>query len=254
MPVLGIISCHPPIIIPEIGGNETKKVQKTIDALKLAASEVEKFNPEVTLIMSPHAVALNGEKVPVQVTDKYTGDFADFGAPHVTMRYDCSTEDAYALKGCGASAIRYGLMDHGSMVPLYYLRPSSPLVIMGYAFSLSTKGYITFGSCMRQLFEGRRVLFIASGDLSHRLLPDAPAGYHPDAKRFDLKLVEAVKNWSLDKYLLLEDFRDLAGECGYWSIATLFGFMGPKAESDVLSYEGPFGVGYAVAVVKESGE
>jgi len=254
VPVLGIISCHPPIIIPEIGGNETKKVQKTIDALKLAASEVEKFNPEVTLIMSPHAVALNGEKVPVQVTDKYTGDFADFGAPHVTMRYDCSTKDAYALKGCGASAIRYGLMDHGSMVPLYYLRPSSPLVIMGYAFLLSTKGYITFGSCMRQLFEGRRVLFIASGDLSHRLLPDAPAGYHPDAKRFDLKLVEAVKNWSLDKYLLLEDFRDLAGECGYWSIATLFGFMGPKAESDVLSYEGPFGVGYAVAVVKESGE
>jgi len=54
VPVLGIISCHPPIIIPEIGGNETKKVQKTIDALKLAASEVEKFNPEVTLIMSPH--------------------------------------------------------------------------------------------------------------------------------------------------------------------------------------------------------
>jgi len=46
VPVLGIISCHPPIIIPEIGGNETKKVQKTIDALKLAASEVEKFNPE----------------------------------------------------------------------------------------------------------------------------------------------------------------------------------------------------------------
>jgi len=82
---------------------------------------------------------------------------------------------------------------------------------MGYAFSLSTKGYITFGSCMRQLFEGRRVLFIASGDLSHRLLPDAPAGYHPDAKRFDLKLVEAVKDWSLDKYLLLEDFRDQFG-------------------------------------------
>jgi len=81
---------------------------------------------------------------------------------------------------------------------------------------------------MRQLFEGRRVLFIASGDLSHRLLPDAPAGYHPDAKRFDLKLVEAVKDWSLDKYLLLEDFRDLAGECGYWSIATLFGFMGQR--------------------------
>jgi len=25
VPVLGIISCHPPIIIPEIGGNETKK-------------------------------------------------------------------------------------------------------------------------------------------------------------------------------------------------------------------------------------
>jgi len=254
MPVLGIISCHPPMIIPDIGGMETKKVQKTIDALKLAASEVERFDPELTLIMSPHAVALNGEKIPVQVTDRYTGDFGDFGASQVNMRYDCSAEDAYALRECGASAIRYGLMDHGSMVPLYYLRPNSPLIIMGYAFSLPTDGYIAFGSCMRQLFENRRVLFIASGDLSHRLLPDAPAGYHPDAKLFDSKLIEAVREWSLDRYLLLEDFRDLAGECGYWSIATLFGFMGPQAKSDVLSYEGPFGVGYAVAVVKESGE
>jgi len=151
MPVMGVISCHPPIIIPEVGGNETRRVQNTIYALKKASVEVKEFAPDITLVMSPHAISLNGERVPVQVADRYVGDFGDFGAPEVSMMYPCATEDAYALRHCGATAIRYDLMDYASMVPLYYLRVESPLVIMGYAFSLPTQGYLDFGACLRKL-------------------------------------------------------------------------------------------------------
>ena len=39
-----------------------------------------------------------------------------------------------------------------------------------------------------------------------------------------------------------------AAECGYRSILMLLGvFEGLEIETEVLSYEGPFGVGYAVA-------
>ncbi|WP_018962862.1 class III extradiol dioxygenase subunit B-like domain-containing protein [Coprothermobacter platensis] len=255
MPAMGIITCHPPIIIPEIGGKETRMVQSTIDALKKASEDVEAFGPDVTVIMSPHAVSLNGRSIPVQVTDKYIGDFGDFDAPHVTMSYPCATDDAYSMKKCGASAIRYGLLDYASMVPLYYLKPKTPLVVMGYAFSLTTQGYVEFGSCVRKLLDdGRKILFVASGDLSHRLIPGAPAGFNPNAKLFDEKVVETISEWSLTEYLTLEEMRDMAGECGYWSIATLFGFMGESAHAEVLSYEGPFGVGYCVAEVALSME
>ena len=40
-----------------------------------------------------------------------------------------------------------------------------------------------------------------------------------------------------------------AGECGLRPIFFLMGVMdGLDAESEILSYEGPFGVGYGVAV------
>ncbi|NPV88464.1 hypothetical protein HPY42_02915 [Coprothermobacteraceae bacterium] len=250
MPVLGVISCHPPIIIPEVGRGETKRVERTIAALKLAAEDVNRFKPELTLLMSPHAAGYRGSSVPVQVTDIYVGDFGDFMAPHVSLRYQCASEEAYAVKQCGGVAIRYGALDHGSMVPLYYLKPESPLVVMGYAFGMDTRGYIDFGSCLRRLFEDKKVLFIASADLSHRLLPGAPAGYHPRARDFDVAVVDAVREWNLERYLSLEDMREIAGECGYWSIATLFGFMGSGSKTEVLSYEGPFGVGYLVAIVR----
>ena len=42
MLVFGVISPHPPIIIPEIGGKETEKVKKTIEALDLAAAQLAK--------------------------------------------------------------------------------------------------------------------------------------------------------------------------------------------------------------------
>jgi len=67
--------------------------------------------------------------------------------------------------------------DSWIMVPWYLFTTYALVPIGNYGICIFAlyKGYITFGSCMRQLFEGRRVLFIASGDLSHRLLPDAPA-------------------------------------------------------------------------------
>ena len=48
-----------------------------------------------------------------------------------------------------------------------------------------------------------------------------------------------------------EDFVDDAGECGYRSILILMGILdGLNIKPRILSYEGPFGVGYLVADYK----
>jgi aromatic ring-opening dioxygenase LigB subunit len=58
-----------------------------------------------------------------------------------------------------------------------------------------------FGTVIQEAVEaiGRRVVFLASGDLSHRLTKDAPAGYHPKGQEFDNLLVELLKKKQVEE-------------------------------------------------------
>ena len=54
MLVFGLISPHPPIILPEVGGDELPKVKQTIDALETACAELAAARPDELIIISPH--------------------------------------------------------------------------------------------------------------------------------------------------------------------------------------------------------
>jgi aromatic ring-opening dioxygenase LigB subunit len=91
---------------------------------------------------------------------------------------------------------------------------------------------------------------VASGDLSHALTHDAPAPYDPRGKLFDDEIVQQLGIGDFAALgridpLLLEG----AAECGLRSFLALGGFLGDDAlvDPEILSYEGPFGVGYLVA-------
>ncbi len=68
MLVFGVISPHPPIIIPEIGGEETKKAVNTIMSLKSAAKILANTYPDRLLIISPHQE--HGYNVPLHYLKK----------------------------------------------------------------------------------------------------------------------------------------------------------------------------------------
>ena len=87
-------------------------------------------------------------------------------------------------------------LDHGSAVPLYFLDRNGwqgRVVALGYSF-LTNEDHLKFGECIGTAADkvGRAVAFVASGDLSHRLKPDAPAGYNPSAHFFDEQVVDAL--------------------------------------------------------------
>ena len=73
-------------------------------------------------------------------------------------------------------------------------------VTLGYSF-LSNDDHLRFGSCIRKAVDQveRRAAFVASGDLSHRLKPQAPAGYNPDAHFFDEEVVAAIRSNDLKR-------------------------------------------------------
>ena len=90
---------------------------------------------------------------------------------------------------------------------------------------------------------------IASGDLSHRLKPDAPAGYNPTAYIFDEEVVDALRTNSPERIINIDhDLRRSAGECGYRSMLIAMGATREQPWAcEVIHYEAPFGVGYLVA-------
>jgi len=94
---------------------------------------------------------------------------------------------------------------------------------------------------------------IASGDLSHCLKEEGPYGFNPDGPEFDKELIKALKRKDIKKILKLADIYPGAGECGLRSICFILGVLQEAKiswQTEILSYEGPWGVGYLVANFK----
>jgi len=145
---------------------------------------------------------------------------------------------------------------HGAQVPLYYLMknlPDLPIEELSITFD-SYKNHYQWGGQegKKYKFDPKRIALVASGDLSHCLKANGPYGFNPAGPQFDKKLVELIKKKDLKAILNLDpDLIENASECGLRSICFLFGVLEEQTyEPEILSYEGPFGVGYLVANFK----
>ncbi len=263
-----LIACfatpHPPVMVPEVGRERAAEVSGTVDAMHQLAREAKSLAPEVIVLMSPHA-PLDMNMMGVSAASWFEGSFSMFGAPEVRMRLDGAPDLARAIvressaRGVPAHLLHAGRgaeLDHGSMTPLVMLvenlAPLPSLVVLSFSY-LEPERHVEFGRAVGSMLQAdpRRILYVASSDLSHRLIPGAPAGYSPRGAEFDAAVVAAFKSGDLSRLLTIP--RDLvhdAGECGLRSLFTLSGVIeGLDSRTRLLSYEGPFGVGYLVGVV-----
>jgi len=146
--------------------------------------------------------------------------------------------------------------DHGVSIPLYYLTRSNKnfRIVPVNTSLLSLNKHLSFGQAMQEAIfnSDKRYAVIASGDLSHRLSPKAPAGFSPKAKEFDKKLIQLLKKKQVDNILNIDrELLDNSAQCGLNSIMILLGALhNIEYEFEVINYESPFGVGYLVAEFK----
>ena len=252
------IAPHPPIMVPEVGRESIVSVVGSIDAMAELTRRVMNSGAETVILISPHA-PLEADSFVAYEGPEVTGDFSNFNAPGILFTASVDEELLSAIRKAAASQnyevtrLREHDLDHGTAVPLYFLQRNGfhgKVVTLGYSF-LSNDDHLRFGNCIRKAIDevGRRVAFIASGDLSHRLKPSAPAGYNPEAHVFDDQVVAALRT-NVPRQIVDIDhnLRRLAGECGYRSMLVAIGACSDLPLScEVLSYEAPFGVGYLVA-------
>ena len=258
--VFGCVVPHPPLLIPDIGRGQESRIANTIQAMEKLAVELADQRPELVLLISPHGHSLQ-HAMGVLTAPSCQGDLRTWGSKEPQARFANDLEFVRLLQEEAAAADvplesigehDYDL-DHGALVPLHFLRNSldgAPMVPLTFSW-LPLAKHFAFGQAIGRAASrsGKRVALIASGDLSHRLTPDAPAGYNPTGQDFDRTLVEALRSWNKDAILSLDPkVIEEAGECGLRSVVILLGAMeGLPVKPDILSYEGPFGVGYLVA-------
>ncbi len=262
MPLLACCAVpHPPIIVPGIGHGEERKIQTTIDAYNEVARRIATLDPDTVVIMSPHAPAYL-DRFHISPGAQAHGDFSQFGDREdgTTVTYDedlvSRIADQAALRDIPITTSggrgRELDLDHGTLVPLHFITtylPRPRIVRLGLS-GLSILTHYHLGEAIVQAAEEahRRIVFVASGDLSHRLKEDGPYGLAREGAIFDEQVTTALASGDFKVLLDLDEgFCEAAGECGLRSLVTMAGTLdGRTVECDWLSYEGPFGVGYGV--------
>jgi MEMO1 family protein len=255
--VFGAILPHPPILVPPIGKERLKEAEKSQSALEEMARRIKEIEFETIVVITPHG-DVGQASVPVYTGHVFEGNFGAFGMPKPSFVFKGDPQLGLAVVKDThlATACPETILDHGVLVPLYYptMAGIKKLVLpIAVAFMPLSKLF-EFGKSLSKTIDrlGRKVLLIASADMSHRLTHEGPGGFSPRGKEFDEKLVELVKNYDVNGLLKFDpDLAEEAGQDALWSIAILLGALdGKKVKPEVLSYEGPFGVGYMIAALE----
>lgn len=248
---------HPPLLIPNIGKDEIKKVEKTKKALEKLEEELYVAKPDVVLIISPH-VSLFTDAFTINAYTNFVSNFEQFGDFATKIKWVGAEQIASKIgrlakdQHLPVQLVGEEKLDHGSAVPLSYLTkhlPNVKILPLGYS-GLDVKTHLKFGELLKEVTmeSDKRIAVVASGDLSHGLTTDAPAGFSRVGAEFDAKLIELLETRNTVGLTNMDvKFVEEAAECGYRSLLILLGILkNIDYTFKNYSYEGPFGVGYLV--------
>ncbi len=258
---------HPPIMIEEVGGKDSQIVSDTIKSLEKVSSKIAKQKPDTLIIITPHGPMFS-DAMTFFMEDELIGDFSRFGAPMLSYKFqndmelagkimeEADKEKVYCIAFTKEMARSYNTsnkLDHGALVPLHFIgKDNKDVKLVHITYSgLPIEDHYKLGISIKNAVRAmdRDVVIIASGDLSHRLTFDAPAGFDKRGKEYDNLFLELVEKGDVKTFLSMDKgFISVAGECAYKSAVVMFGSLDKcHISGHILSYEGPFGVGYGVA-------
>ncbi len=244
---------HPPIIVASVGGARCAEVETTIDSMRALTQDFLDSRPDRLILISPHTprprLGIGG-----WLNARVKGNFARFGAPATRVELPVDQDWMTAFREAYSQLMDLGSdpLDHGATVPLSFLTEAGwagPTCVLGLPWS-EDEELDRIGRAIASISAtaADRTAVLASGDMSHCLLPEGPYGYDERGPRFDRGFVEHIQNARYREVLsinpgLVEGARqDVVESCRVaW---TASGYRSDRHR--FFSYEGPFGVGYSV--------
>ncbi|SEF98967.1 uncharacterized protein, PH0010 family/AmmeMemoRadiSam system protein A/AmmeMemoRadiSam system protein B [Eubacterium ruminantium] len=250
---------HPPLIVPEVGRGGEKEIQETTDAYEIIAKKIAEIEPDTIIITSPHATMYRNY-FHISPNNGARGDLGDFGARMVSFEehYDHELVNRitklafYDDFPAGFEGEKKKTLDHGTMVPLYFIRKyykGGKIIRIGLS-GLPLVDHYKLGMYIQQAVNdlGRKAVFVASGDLSHKLQEYGPYGFAKEGPVYDARIMDTAGRAAFGEMLDFdEDFCDKAAECGHRSFVIMAGAMdGIDVTAEVLSHQDVTGVGYGI--------
>lgn len=258
---------HPPMIVPAVGKGSEKQVEKTIRAYEKVADEIAALKPQTIIISSPHSISYS-DYFHISPGTKTTGSFAEFRAPEVKfeLEYDQELVNLIAQKAedkgfpAGTLGEKKTELDHGTMVPLWFITKKYrdfKLVRTGLSGFDLLKHY-EYGMMIRDAVEDlkRRVVYVASGDLSHKLQEYGPYGFAEEGPVYDERIMDVCSGARFGELFDFdENFCEKAAECGHKSFVIMAGALdGVAIEAKQYSHEDVTGVGYGICSFMPKGK
>ncbi|MBI1908097.1 hypothetical protein HYS28_01605 [Candidatus Uhrbacteria bacterium] len=246
-----------PLLLPPVAGDRIGAVAKTRDALEELAGELYAAKPDTILLLSDHPTQYD-DAFSISVSDPYRCDLSDVGYLGYQKTYhpDFPLIDALqrALRQAGepVSLSTDDRLHFSAAVPLEFLTEKLPhiRIVPISPSGLDPKAHFAFGQALKPtLVESRkRIAVISAGDLAHTLTDFAPGGFHEDGIRYDETLLTALEHHNAVGLMHMdESLRRHAQESAYQKLLILLGVLeGTAMTPSIMSYEHPFGVGYAV--------
>lgn len=248
---------HPPLIVHEVGKGSEEQIARTRESYIQIAEEISSLKPDTIIVSSPHA-PLYRDGFYLSDGEVLTGDFSKFGASNVTFQEMIDLDlvdmifEVSRTRGVPVGRVSDIELDHGTMVPLYFIRKKYndfKLVVLGIS-DLSLYDHYKMGEIIQEAVHktNKKVVYIASGDLSHKLQTYGPYGFVEEGPIYDKRIMEdASKGDFYSFFHYSEDFLDKASPCGHWSFLMMAGALdGIDVKSRFYSHEDVTGVGYGI--------
>jgi len=251
---------HPPLAVPSVGRGQEKEISKTLAALEEVAAEIASIAPETIIYITPHNV-LYSDYFHISPGAAARGDLSRFGASGTKLEVQYDEELVAEISRiaehndipAGTQGERDARLDHAVFVPMWYINEkyTDYKAVRVSQSGMAASEHYLMGQIISKAVEltGRKTVLIGSADLSHKLQKDGPYDFAPEGQQFDDAVTKAITDGDfLALFRIPEKTRERAAECGYNSLMMLAGcFDRLNVKTNLLSYEGPFGVGYAVA-------
>ena len=257
---------HPPMIVPDVGRGSEAQIAETTAAYEEIAEEIAQLKPDTIVITSPHSI-MYADYFHISPGESAKGSFSDFGARKVSFEeeYDIELRDMIVRLAqaedfpAGTLGERDKRLDHGTMVPLWFIRrhyQDFKLVRIGLS-GLPLTDHYKLGKMIREAADrlGRRIVIVASGDLSHKLQDYGPYGFAPEGPEYDRRIMDVCSRAAFGELFDFDEtFCEKAAECGHRSFVIMAGaFDGLAVRARELVHQDVTGVGYGICTFYPEG-
>ena len=249
---------HPVVATPTANKETLQKIKKTLNGFETLEERLYTTHPDLIICLTATAKN-NREDLTINFSRKYKVDLKEFGDLTTNNEFDCDLEmpskiyEKLDLYGIKTKIESEEILNYRHSLPLVHLLkhlPSVKIIPLSIG-EINFKTALRIGEVLRDIIlpSNKRIALIVSGNLSHALLSDAPAGFNPNGEKFDKRFRELLANKNLSGLMQTDEeiIKDASQTIFNQALIFLSIIQNLSTHYNELAYEAPFGVGFLTA-------